>query len=357
MPLGTDFKPFATGGGANVESQPAYEADPLLATGNQPGIARSNFVNKALRQGTFPTAAISTFMTEELNELVIDDGNLANYEDQFKRAIKHYVNSFERPQLTANLSLFINASTGSDTLGNGTAGSPYQTLQKARDVAATFDYAGQFHPIYNCTGAFTQGVRCVGGLIGQAGTEGWVFTTGSSVHAIDSDCFTITNSAAVTITATGTPVVLSTSGSVAGAGYAVFCVGVGNATLNAGINFGACYQGHVAADLGSVTLTSNYTISGGAPGHFVVILAGGSITTNLVTPQTVTLTGTPNFTGAFAIINTPGQITSNSVTWSGSATGQKYNATFGGVIQTNGGGPNYFPGSSAGTAISPGVYG
>jgi molybdopterin-binding protein len=356
MPIGTDFKPFATGGGANVESQPAYESDPLLGTGNQPGIARSNFVNKALRQGTFPTAAISKFMTDELNELVIDDGNLANYEDQFKRAIKHWVNTFSRPQLTANPTFFVNAATGSDSLGTGTAGSPFQTLQKARDVASTFDYAGQYFPTYNCTGAFTQGVRCVGPLIGNTQGEFFVFNSGSSISAIDADCFTVSFAAIVTISATGTPLLLSTSGSVGGNGFALQAVAIGNITVGAGVNFGTCYAPHCGCNSGNIFLNNNYTISGSARSHYLIQIGSGTIITNIITPPTVTLVGTPNFVDAFATITSPGQITSQGVTWSGAATGKRYLAFQNGTITTNGGGASYFPGSIAGTTSNGGQY-
>ncbi|HHS0916091.1 TPA: gp53-like domain-containing protein, partial [Salmonella enterica subsp. enterica] len=45
-----DFKPFATGKGANVTSQPDWEALPALLSGFTAGKASSAQVNKALRQ-------------------------------------------------------------------------------------------------------------------------------------------------------------------------------------------------------------------------------------------------------------------------------------------------------------------
>jgi hypothetical protein len=290
-----------------------------------------------------------------LNELVLDDANLANYEDQFKRAIKHWVNSFERPQLSASPTFFVNAATGSDTLGDGSASLPFQTLQKARNYAATFDYAGLYFPTYNCTGAFTQGVICGSLLIG-ASNEIFTFNSGSSVSAIDSDCFTVANAAAVVITATGTPVVLSTSGSAPGNGYAIQSRGVANVLVSAGVNFGACYAGHCSSNAGNIVLNNNYTISGSSPNHFQIQIGGGIITTNLLTPQTVTLVGTPAFSNAFAAISCPGQIASHGVTWSGGATGTRYSAILNGTITTNGSGASYFPGSIAGVTSSGGQY-
>src|SRR3954467_1792850 len=76
---GTDFVAFAVGAGANVASQASYLADPQTQTGNLPGMARSNFVNKTLRQGAFVASGVSTFITEELQEYVSDDGDVPKW--------------------------------------------------------------------------------------------------------------------------------------------------------------------------------------------------------------------------------------------------------------------------------------
>lgn len=70
-----NFKPFATGSGANVTSQLDYEALPALSSGFLSGKASSAQVNKALRQGTFVTSCLAQFISNELNIDVLDDGN------------------------------------------------------------------------------------------------------------------------------------------------------------------------------------------------------------------------------------------------------------------------------------------
>ena len=65
--------------------------------------------------------------------------------------------------------------------------------------------------------------------------------------------------------------------------------------------------------------------------------------------QAVTLNGTPAYGSGFAEVDVGGIIVCPGLTFSGSATGPRYAANTNGVIQTNGGGPNFFPGSSAGT--------
>ncbi len=99
--------------------------------------------------------------------------------------------------------------------------------------------------------------------------------------------------------------------------------------------------------------TCTFTIAGNA--SYGIDTNGGRI---FFESNTVTLTGTPNWGGAFAFANNNGSIQADGGTFSGSATGARYNAYNGGVINTLGGGANYFPGSFAGVAdlASGGVY-
>src|SRR5271166_1511990 len=69
-----DFIPFATGGGANVESQSAYLIDPQVPIGQQPGVAKSALNNKALRQGTYIAACLAQYLANITGNNVLDDG-------------------------------------------------------------------------------------------------------------------------------------------------------------------------------------------------------------------------------------------------------------------------------------------
>ncbi|MHC5543871.1 hypothetical protein ACYOEI_37055, partial [Singulisphaera rosea] len=102
-----------------------------------------------------------------------------------------------------------------------------------------------------------------------------------------------------------------------------------------------------------LTLSSSYKISGGANAHF---LANENAVIGINASITVTLTGTPAFAGSFALANNLSQITVPTITFSGSATGQRYFASSNSLIQTNGAGANYFPGSTSGATASGGQY-
>jgi endosialidase-like protein len=104
---GTDFKAVAIGAGANLESLPTYFNDPLLATGNLPGLAISSFNNRALRQGTFVASSLCLWMSGQLQQYIPDDGNQINWQSEWQNALAHFVSALipSGPDLGAYLPL------------------------------------------------------------------------------------------------------------------------------------------------------------------------------------------------------------------------------------------------------------
>ncbi|WP_312273380.1 phage tail protein [Pseudescherichia sp.] len=74
-----DFKPFATGAGANVTAQAEWASLPTLFTGFQSGKASSAQVNKAIRQASFISAALAQYVTNKTGQNVLDDGDMAGF--------------------------------------------------------------------------------------------------------------------------------------------------------------------------------------------------------------------------------------------------------------------------------------
>jgi hypothetical protein len=70
---------------------------------------------------------------------------------------------------------------------------------------------------------------------------------------------------------------------------------------------------------------------------------------------TVTLVGTPNFNSGF-VAASDGTVLAPVNTFAGGATGPRYLAVLNGVIDTQGRGSNYFPGSVAGSTQTGGQY-
>lgn len=65
---------------------------------------------------------------------------------------------------------------------------------------------------------------------------------------------------------------------------------------------------------------------------------------------------TPVFAASFVEAVITAIVGAASVTYVGTATGKRYNAALNGVITTNNGGANFFPGSVAGTTATGGHY-
>ncbi|ENE5616890.1 phage tail protein [Salmonella enterica] len=116
-----DFKPFATGRGANVTSQPDWEALPALLSGFTAGKASSAQVNKALRQASFIAAALAQYTASKSGQDVLDDGDLSGFIAKMSAA---FGKDFQT--LDATLTALAGLATGADKLpyftGNDTAG-------------------------------------------------------------------------------------------------------------------------------------------------------------------------------------------------------------------------------------------
>lgn len=116
-----DFKPFATDKGANVTSQPDWEALPALLSGFTAGKASSAQVNKALRQASFIAAALAQYTASKSGQDVLDDGDLSGFIAKMSAA---FGKDFQT--LDATLTALAGLATGADKLpyftGNDTAG-------------------------------------------------------------------------------------------------------------------------------------------------------------------------------------------------------------------------------------------
>ncbi|EKG4853479.1 phage tail protein [Salmonella enterica] len=116
-----DFKPFATGKGANVTSQSDWEALPALLSGFTAGKASSAQVNKALRQASFIAAALAQYTASKSGQDVLDDGDLSGFIAKMSAA---FGEDFQT--LDATLTALAGLATGADKLpyftGNDTAG-------------------------------------------------------------------------------------------------------------------------------------------------------------------------------------------------------------------------------------------
>lgn len=189
------------------------------------------------------------------------------------------------------------------------------------------------------TGGVNLGMPFVGGNVTVQGDT----TTPSNVviSTTGTACFQVTNKASLAIG--GFKVTASSA-------YGVYAASNAAVTISGKMEFGPCTSGNHFGAFGSViNVSADYSISGGAPCH--AYAADGGIINDYM--RTVTITGTPNFSTAFAQSERLGDILMFGNTFTGSATGSRYNVNNNAVIFTGGG---TLPGNAAGTSTLGGQY-
>lgn len=254
----------------------------------------------------------------------------------------------DRELLTANRTYYVRTD-GSDS-NNGlanVAGGAFLTIQKAMDVAKGLDFNGFTVTVQVADGTYT-GAVTVPVMTGQAGTSNLVIQGNAGtpanvvVNVTGNNCFTVGGQARV----------LVKDMELQSSNYAFYVPDSGSQLFFSNLRFGACAGGHILTALGGqAQATGNYFITGGGAEH-VHADSEGVIE---IGSRTITLVGTPAFSSQFASAS-GGTIRMFGNTFVGSATGKKFSATFGGLIQTFGAGVNAFPGNTAGTVSQGGVY-
>ena len=347
----TQIIPFCTvaaGSGGNRLTPAAYAAlTTILADGFQSGVASSAQINTALAQATLAAAGVANFMVNQ-GVTQNDDGNAAGFATNLTTALTTFVNSVAttRVKLAANTTYYV-ATTGNDTTGNGTSGSPWATIQKAVNyVTNNVDAQGYTVTISVANGTYTGSVTVNAPLVGT----GTVYITGntstpsSCIISTTSNCFNVLNAG---------PAVIIQGFQIQSSGSKGVYVNTGGNVQIGNVVFGTCSAEHMfATDFGQIQIISGYAISGSATTHYSCyqngLIQGNSFT--------VTISGTPNFSNAFAYALVVGIIQAYSITFSGTATGVRYSGGLNSVIGTNAGGANYFPGNSGGSVNSGAQY-
>ncbi len=239
-------------------------------------------------------------------------------------------------------------SNGNDGSANDAAHA-FLTLQGAWDyVQAYIDTAGYTITISLADGTYSGATDIKGLIPGQTGYG--VIITGSSSAILTSTAAayngTLDVSSDASIALAGGIKIQNT-----GAGMGLQ---VNHAEVDTdGVTFGVAGQAQMNVFMGGVLhLFVNYSITAGAENH-IRVYSGGVVDSYDIT---VTATGSPNFSNAFVSVFDSGMVESGNVTFSGTVTGVRARVNDNSMIQTFGGGVNYFPGD-AGIQVEDGsVY-
>jgi cytoskeletal protein CcmA (bactofilin family) len=269
-----------------------------------------------------------------------------------------------RDRLTANRTYYVRTD-GSDT-NNGltnSSGGAFRTIQKAVEVVCEDIDLNGFRATIQVGNGTYEGPVVLRSYLGSPGLLSSLVTgapSGSYAEIIGNltspSSVVLASSASHALVAIGAPMgwwVNGLSYTTTGAGVNGV-LAADQSTLYIGTSsFGACVSHHITAVRNStVFVNGNYTITGGAATHYTT-QENSEISCN---SKTITVTGTPAFSTAFARTILVSVIRAQSSTYSGAATGTRYSSTENSVIQTNGGGANYFPGNVAGSTTTGGQY-
>lgn len=245
----------------------------------------------------------------------------------------------------SNLEVYV-STTGSDTTGDGSSGAPYATVNHALSLIQQLDCMGQNVTILLDAGTYSGSITYDTTTQNDPNAQIIIQPNSSAAVILTGGISILGPCAKVLLQVPAGSLTIETAGLVAQYG----------ATVNiSGVTFGAASGAtHMIAQNGAlINMSGNYTISGGANIH-IQTSYGGCFT---CLGQTVTLTGTPAFGTYFAYSEFSGSNQDwTGSSFSGSATGTRYDVILNAVINTTGGGATFLPGSVGGGSSSGGQY-
>ena len=316
---------------------PGYFTDGSPTTGEEATIVRADWANA---------------VQEELANVIESAGITLSKTDRTQ--LLQAIARLTRLRLTAPITFYVSpaGNDANDGLTQGTAWASithaYNYIRDRIDLngfQATIQLADGIHA------SASLGFPCIGPapiIQGDVADPSRVTVNGVGIPAL-----TVGGGATVvcldfTVTATGPE---GDYGAV-GAGLAA---GSGGTIIHRNMNFGACTTAHMfASSGGGITVGQTgvlYNILGAAETHLYA--AGGFIG---IADARISIAGTPNFPFGFAYGSQGGLMHAWGATFTGGASGPRFQVTTNGIINTANAGANYFPGDAAGIQNTQGLY-
>jgi hypothetical protein len=273
--------------------------------------------------------------------------------------------------LTAPRDYYVNGTTGNDAFDGTTATvggghGPFATLQKAADQIPLFNLNNWSINVHVADGTYDSVFIHVINGSGQVGFFGNTATPANvTINAVNKSAIYLIDIGG-TITFDGFKV--QTSGSLAGDGIVgIAAVGSTNCYLGA-FEWGPCNgtQAYVqrGALIGNKAPNVQWRISGGSvgnvyvPGAFLCGNVGGNCIAHVLGGPIITITAPVSYAQGFILSynNSFFQMIYASLTGAANVTARRYDAEYNSAISTAGGGPNYYPGTVAGTVGNGSYY-
>lgn len=254
-----------------------------------------------------------------------------------------------REVLSADRTYYVRTD-GSDSntgLAN-TAGGAFLTVQKAVNTFATLDGNGFRFIIQIGAGTFSGNIDTSTPLLGNGGFTSELGIFGALfISGVDASGSTVLTSASLATLNIAANVVVLKNLEIQAASVGMYIYGIGTVYFESGVRIGTCGSIQISPLAGgSLFIFAPYAIVGAGFAHLYI--NGQGFVQHYATPTICT--GSLAFT-QFIFVNGAGYYEGSAGFDVGGATvtGQRYVIQTGGILNTNGGGPNYFPGNSAGT--------
>jgi hypothetical protein len=258
-----------------------------------------------------------------------------------------------REVLTANRTYYVrtDGSDSNDGLSN-TSGGALALPQKALDlIFGTLDLGGFNVDIQLGAGTYTGNFVANSPQVG-AGT----ITIKGDTTVANTANYVLNCVSGTALTVSGFGTKLTIEGFEVRGNGGISATNGGYLSFSGYMRFGPCTSDHARANNGAIdTMQQPIGIAGGATS---CLRASPNGYLNAFNSVITILTGTWNFSMAFALADRGSVLSCSGTTFTltGTVTGIRYDVSTNAVIFTGGGGPNFFPGNSAGVSATGGQY-
>jgi hypothetical protein len=335
---------------------PRAQGTPGYFTGGSPG--SSGFAATVVRY-EFMNA-----LQEELAHVIETGGGLTLNKTDNTQLLQALQKLFiARTLVTQDTTIYVNPTTGNDSNNGLTAGTAFLTIQAAIDaVFHRFDWNG-----HGCTIQLADGIynyTTAGGY--PAVFNGTPFGMPPSalhlngnqpspqnvkINSTNANCVMVyrgyLNLSGITFSASGTVASVYQN-----QGLGLVVQGGGWADVQ-NCQFQACGQSQILLQNASFCSLQGTGVSfTGATNTSLAVMQAGQF---YFPGTTINVTGLSTISG-FAYAVQAGSINGNNATFVGSATGPRFAVTQNGIVNSGGGGANYFPGNAVGIQNTGGQY-
>ena len=225
----------------------------------------------------------------------------------------------------------------------------FKTWQRAVQIVAALDLAGQTVTLQHgeeYPQTFTSTVvippMTGGGRLLVRGAP----TPGATTFNVPGQCFQLESP--------GCKVQFENMTLIGGGSGQIYVAYNSAAYIHHGMVFGPCNFAHIYvhdSQAMALVLGASYIVNGG--GGYHLFNNAGMV---FMEASSIVLKERPHFAGGFVEMRNGAKMQTVSTMFPGASTGPRYQVRTNGVIDTAGGGPDYFPGSSPGAVSSGGQY-